>query len=178
MGPSVCQMRAKRGQVGAKWPPSGWQVGSKWAPSGLQVSAKWAPSWTARTAASCNVLLKYVQNSCQFPQNSWSTVLLSPDGDIWGSTSKKFILLGSKKFSFVKFGSKNLFFWDQKRFSAGVCTRNTIFVMFWRPEGLAGPSGLTAWSSSLSSPPAGWPDRTWRASFVNFGSKKINLGSK
>ena len=38
--------------------------------------------WAAKTAASCNVLLKYVQNSCQFPQNSWSTVLLSPDGDI------------------------------------------------------------------------------------------------
>ena len=36
----------------------------------------------AKTAASCNVLLKYVQNSCQFPQNSWFTVLLSPDGDI------------------------------------------------------------------------------------------------
>ena len=37
---------------------------------------------TAKTAASCDVLLKYVHNSCQFPQNSWSAVLLSPDGDI------------------------------------------------------------------------------------------------
>ena len=56
-------------------------LGLRTAIPGLQDCLK-ASLRAAKTAANCNVLLKYIQNSCQFPQNSWSTVLLSPDGDI------------------------------------------------------------------------------------------------
>ena len=64
------------GHLGASWTPICRQLGAKWTPHGRHMDAKWAsselqvglPSWTATTAASFNVLLKNVQNSCQVPQ--------------------------------------------------------------------------------------------------------------